>query len=139
MSATRNATTRTNPFTPTEAGEIIATMPLTRGALDERRDTSRWPARCDVWLLDRRNGATMWKIDQMTNRGVTRPAFYGELLVVGDKEGYLHWIDLANGQFVARVKEGGDGFASAPLTVGTTLYVLTNKGTLAAYRAGAAL
>lgn len=93
----------------------------------------------DVWLLDRRNGSTMWKLDQLTNRGLTRPAFYGDLLVVGDNEGYLHWIDLQNGNFVARVREGRNGFATAPLTVGTTLYVLTNKGTLAAYRAGAAL
>ncbi len=93
----------------------------------------------DVWLLDRRNGSTMWKIDQLTNRGVTRPAFYGEMLVVGDMEGYLHWINLENGGFVARVREGRNGFATAPLTVGTTLYVLTSKGTLAAYRAGAAL
>lgn len=109
------------------------------GVQVDRTNLALSEATGDVWLLDRRNGATMWKIDQLTNRGVTRPAFYGDLLVVGDKEGYLHWIDLANGNFVARVREGGDGFASAPLTVGTTLYVLTNKGTLAAYRAGAAL
>lgn len=93
----------------------------------------------DVWLLDRRNGSTMWKIDQLTNRGVTRPAFYGSLLVVGDKEGYLHWIDLAEGLFVARVRAGRKGFAAAPMTVGTTLYVLTRDGSLIAYRAGAAL
>jgi outer membrane protein assembly factor BamB len=93
----------------------------------------------DVWLLDRRNGSTMWKIDQLTNRGLTRPAFYGDLVVVGDKEGYLHWIDVQEGQFVARVREGRKGFAAAPLTVGTTLYVFTSKGSLVAYRAGAAL
>ena len=93
----------------------------------------------DLWLLDRRNGSTLWKIDQLTNRGLTRPAFYGDLVVVGDKEGYLHWIDLKDGKFVARVREGRKGFASAPVTVGTTLYVLTSTGSLAAYRAGAAL
>jgi len=93
----------------------------------------------DLWLLDRRNGSTLWKIDQLTNRGLTRPAFYGDLVVVGDKEGYLHWINVSDGTFVARVREGKKGFAGAPLTVGTTLYVLSNKGTLAAYRAGAAL
>ncbi len=92
----------------------------------------------NLWLLDRRSGSTLWKIDQLTNRRLTRPAFYGDLIVVGDKEGYLHWIDLAEGKFVARVREGRKGFASAPLTVGTTLYVLTSKGSLAAYRAGAA-
>jgi outer membrane protein assembly factor BamB len=93
----------------------------------------------NLWLLDRRNGSTLWKIDQLTNRGLTLPAFYGDLVVVGDREGYLHWINIADGAFVAREREGKKGFASAPLTVGTTLYVLTSKGTLSAYRAGAAL
>jgi len=93
----------------------------------------------EVWLLDRRNGSTMWKQDQLVNRRLTRPAFYGSQLVVGDGEGYLHWIDLESGRFVARVREGRDGFAGAPVTVGTTLYVMTHDGTLTAYRAGAAL
>jgi len=93
----------------------------------------------DLWMLDRRNGTTVWKIDQMTNRGLTRPAFYGNYVVVGDKEGYLHWIDRDIGSFVARERASKNGFAAAPLTVGTTLYVLTQKGELIAYRAGAAL
>lgn len=93
----------------------------------------------ELWMLDRRNGSTMWKQDQLLNRGLTRPAFYGSQVVVGDAQGYLHWIDVSTGRFVARVREGKDGFAGAPISVGTTLYVMTHKGTLAAYRAGAAL
>jgi outer membrane protein assembly factor BamB len=93
----------------------------------------------DLWLLDRRNGSTLWKLDQLTNRGLTRPAFYGDLVVVGDKEGYLHWIKTESGQFVARQRIQKKGFAAAPLSVGTTLYILTQKGELVAYRAGAAL
>ncbi len=93
----------------------------------------------DLWMLDRRNGSTTWKLDRMSNRGLTRPAFYGSYVVVGDKEGYLHWLDTDIGSFVARVRAGKKGFAAAPLTVGTTLYVLTQKGELIAYRAGAAL
>jgi outer membrane protein assembly factor BamB len=93
----------------------------------------------DLWMLDRRNGSTIWKLDQMTNRGLTRPAFYGNYVVVGDKEGYLHWLDQEIGSFVARVRAGKKGFAAAPLTVGTTLYALTQKGELIAYRAGAAI
>jgi outer membrane protein assembly factor BamB len=93
----------------------------------------------DLWMLDRRNGSTLWKVDQLTNRGLTRPAFYGDYVVVGDKEGYLHWLDTEIGSFVARVRAGKKGFASAPLSVGTTMYVLTHDGDLIAYRAGAAL
>ena len=93
----------------------------------------------DLWMLDRRNGSTIWKIDRMENRGLTRPAFYGNYVVVGDQEGYLHWLDTDIGAFVARVRAGKKGFAAAPLAVGTTLYVLTQKGDLIAYRAGAAI
>jgi outer membrane protein assembly factor BamB len=90
-------------------------------------------------MLDRRNGSTTWKIDRLTNRGLTRPAFYGDYVVVGDKEGYMHWIDTEIGSFVARERAGKKGFATAPFTVGTTLYVLTLDGDLVAYRAGAAI
>ena len=93
----------------------------------------------NLWMLDRRNGSTLWKLDQMTNRGLTRPAFYGNYVVVGDGEGYLHWIDTQIGSFVARKKVDKNGFAAAPFSVGTTLYVLTHGGDLIAYRAGAAL
>ena len=93
----------------------------------------------DLWMLDRRNGATLWKQDKLARRGLTRPAFYGDFVVVGDKEGYLHWIDSDSGNFVARVRAGKKGFAAAPLAVGTSLYVMTTKGNLIAYRAGAAL
>jgi len=75
----------------------------------------------DFWMLDRRNGSTIWKLDQLSNRGLT------------------HWLDSDIGSFVARVKAHKKGFAAPPLSVGTTLYVLTRKGELIAYRAGAAL
>lgn len=109
------------------------------GVQVDRTDLAISEKNGDLWMLDRRNGATQWKIDQLTNRELTRPAFYGNYVVVGDLEGYLHWIDTDIGSFVARVRAGKDGFAAAPLAVGTTLYVLTRDGELVAYRAGAAI
>jgi outer membrane protein assembly factor BamB len=93
----------------------------------------------NLWLLDRRNGAEFWKQDQLLRRGLTRPVFYGSFVVVGDAEGYLHWINISNGQFAAREKVGGKGFAGPPLVVENTLYVMTKKGRITAFRAGAAL
>ncbi len=93
----------------------------------------------NVWLVDRRNGAEFWKNNQLLRRGLTRPAIHGSFVVVGDAEGYLHWINISDGLFAARVKVGGKGFAGPPLVVGNTLYVMTRKGELIAFRAGAAL
>jgi outer membrane protein assembly factor BamB len=109
------------------------------GVQVDRTNLAVSEANGDLWMLDRRNGSTMWELDRMRNRGLTRPAFYGDYVVVGDKEGYLHWLDTEIGSFVAREKAGKKGFAAAPLAVGTTLYVLTHGGDLIAYRAGAAL
>lgn len=109
------------------------------GVQVDRTNLAVSEANGDLWMLDRRNGSTLWKLDRMANRGLTRPAFYGNFVVVGDKEGYLHWIDTDIGSFVARQRTGKKGFATAPLTVGTTLYALTHGGELIAYRAGAAL
>jgi outer membrane protein assembly factor BamB len=93
----------------------------------------------NVWLLDRRNGAESWKNNQLLRRGLTRPVIYGSFVVVGDDDGYLHWIKISDGQFAAREKVGGKGFSGPPLVVGNTLYVMTKKGKLIAFRAGAAL
>ena len=93
----------------------------------------------NLWLLDRRNGAESWKHDQLLRRGLTRPVFYGSFIVVGDEDGYLHWINVDDGQFAAREKVGGKGFSGPPLVVGNTLYVMTKKGSLTAFRAGAAV
>lgn len=93
----------------------------------------------NVWLLDRRNGAESWKQNQLLHRDLTRPVIYGSFVVVGDGEGYLHWINISDGQFAAREKVGGKGFSGPPLVVGNTLYVMTRKGKLTAFRAGAAL
>ncbi len=93
----------------------------------------------NVWLLDRRNGAETWKHDQLQRRGLTRPVFYGSFIVVGDAQGYLHWINVNDGRFAAREKIGGKGFSGPPLVVGNTLYVMSKKGNLTAFRAGAAL
>jgi outer membrane protein assembly factor BamB len=109
------------------------------GVQVDRTNLAISQANDDLWMLDRRNGSTIWKIDSMRNRGLTRPAFYGDYVIVGDREGYLHWLDAGRGSFVARVRAGKDGFAAPPLSVGTTVYVLTTKGDLVAYRAGAAL
>jgi outer membrane protein assembly factor BamB len=107
------------------------------GIVVERTNLAVSDKEDSVWLLDRRNGGTIWKQDLLTNRQLTRPAIQGNFVVVGDFEGYLHWIRVDDGNFAARAKVGGDGFVSAPVVVGANLYVLTRSGELVAYRAGA--
>ncbi len=88
-----------------------------------------------IWLVDRRNSTTLWRDDRLVRRDITRPVFYNDYLVATDFEGYMHWLDSASGEFVARVRIGSDPALGAPLVVGNTLYVRDTKGRISAWQA----
>lgn len=89
----------------------------------------------NIWVVDRRNGATLWRDDRLLRRGLTRPVFFGGLLVVADFEGYLHFFDAESGNMVARSRGSKNAPAAAPLVVGNTLYLLDEDGNLSAWQA----
>lgn len=88
-----------------------------------------------IWLIDRRNSTTLWREDRLERRDITRPVFYNNYLVTTDFEGYMHWLDISSGEFVARVRFGSNPAVTAPLVVGSTLYVLDTEGRLSAWQA----
>jgi len=57
-----------------------------------------------VWALDRANGATLWKQDALLRRRLTAPKIMGDYVVVGDFNGFIHWLRRDNGKLEARVK-----------------------------------
>jgi len=87
-----------------------------------------------IWALDSNNGATLWKMDKLSARQITKPVVMGEAIVVGDYEGYLHWISQYDGHFLARVESDGAGFIVPPLVKGDRLYMLSRDGELSAYQ-----
>ncbi len=88
-----------------------------------------------VVALRRRDGTPVWTQDAMLRRGLTAPALYGDTLVVGDFEGYLHWLDISTGQLLARGKTGGGRMTNAPVTAGDLLLLETDSGEVQAWRA----
>ncbi len=58
----------------------------------------------DVWALSRRGGSTMWKQSALHQRALTAPVQQGNYLIVGDYEGYLHWLNKEDGRIVARAR-----------------------------------
>ena len=61
-----------------------------------------------VAALRRRDGTVLWQQDGLKRRGLSAPAVVGNAVVVGDFEGYLHWLDRDTGKFVAREHPGGE-------------------------------
>lgn len=58
----------------------------------------------NVLALNVEGGVTLWTQTQLLHRNLTAPVLYNGSLVVGDSEGYLHWMDTDNGRFVAQQK-----------------------------------
>ena len=55
-----------------------------------------------VWALNRYNGSTLWRQDKLLRRKLTAPEAYDNYVVVGDYDGYLHWLNREDGKIIAR-------------------------------------
>lgn len=85
-----------------------------------------------VYAIDRVNGIERWSNLALTNRGVTGPAVVDNYVVVGDFEGYLHWLDQETGEISARHEVDSSGIHSTPTVVDNVLYSQSRDGDLQA-------
>lgn len=85
-----------------------------------------------IYSLNRINGIERWSNLSLLNRGVTGPVVVDDYVVVGDFEGYLHWLNQETGEIVARHKVDGSGIQSTPTVVDGVLYAQSRDGDLEA-------
>jgi outer membrane protein assembly factor BamB len=87
----------------------------------------------NVWALDRNSGADVWKQGALARRYLTTPVVQGAYIVVGDREGYAHWLDAQTGDIKGRVK-ASDGIIGSPvITDDGILLIQSVDGKLSAY------
>ncbi|MEO9078365.1 MAG: outer membrane protein assembly factor BamB [Rhodanobacter sp.] len=87
-----------------------------------------------VWAFDKSGGTDMWKNDALKYRWLTAPAVQGNYVVVGDMEGYVHWLQTGDGALAARERLSKKAIRAQPLVVGDIIYVEDVKGRIGAYR-----
>ncbi|WP_347259870.1 outer membrane protein assembly factor BamB [Rudaea sp.] len=90
----------------------------------------------NVYALDLRTGSSQWKQDALKYRWLGEPAVQGDAVVVGDLEGWVHWLSINDGKLLARERVSKAPIRSAPVVVGDMVYVETIYGDIAAYRVG---
>ncbi len=65
-----------------------------------------------IYSLDYATGRTFWRQGDLLNRRLTSPLSIGDMIVVGDLEGYLHFLNRDDGKFVTRIKIDGNAVMS---------------------------
>ena len=88
-----------------------------------------------VLQLDKRTGSSLWEQKDLHGRKLTSPVAYQGNVVIGDFDGYVHWLSSTDGRQLARVQVAGDAIDAKPIVVGGTVYIYAKDGTLAALKA----
>ena len=88
-----------------------------------------------VMQLDQHSGAGLWKQKDLHQRRLTSPAVYENYVVVGDFEGYVHWLSNVDGRQMGRIQITEGPIDAKPIVADGTVYVYAKDGTLAAIKA----
>ncbi|AHH46974.1 hypothetical protein X557_08890 [Francisella tularensis subsp. holarctica PHIT-FT049] len=77
---------------------IINNMAINNGVIFTTQDDSELKA------YDIQTGDTVWTQDTLKWRKITAPIYYKGLIVVADYQGYLHFFNSLNGEYLGRYK-----------------------------------
>ncbi|CUS47267.1 MAG: beta barrel protein insertion system lipoprotein component BamB [Idiomarinaceae bacterium HL-53] len=82
-----------------------------------------------VISADRFSGNERWRNNDLYYRSVTEPALHSDSFVVGDRFGYLHWLNINSGAIEARLLlNEDDAIHTAPVPAGDHVVVQTASG-----------
>lgn len=76
------------------------------------------------------SGHPIWEQNALRNRQLTAPAVHGNIVAVGDFEGYIHFLAPHDGRQMARVRVGSRPITSQPVAVEGGVLVQTDSGQL---------
>ena len=83
-----------------------------------------------ILALSTEGGVTLWTQSDLLHRLLTAPVLYNGNLVVGDSEGYMHWVNPEDGHFVAQQKVDSSGFRTDAVVADGRLLIQATDGTL---------
>lgn len=85
-----------------------------------------------VWMLDAKTGAVLWKSEALKYRQLSAPAVQSGAIVVGDFEGYLHWLSPLDGRLLARERAVRDPIRAPLVSRDRIVFVLSTEGKIVA-------
>jgi len=81
------------------------------------------------------SGTSVWRNSLLAHRRLTAPISFGPAVVVGDFQGYVHFLSKDDGALLARLSTDGSPMMSAPVLAASNLIFQTQSGTVVAIAA----
>lgn len=69
----------------------------------------------------------LWQNKDLQYRQLSAPAVIDGYLVMGDAEGYLHWLDTQSGEFVSQESIDGSGIAVPPVALDDNGFIVVTR------------
>lgn len=83
-----------------------------------------------VISLDKKTGSILWKQDYLQGRYLTAPRLYRDYIIVGDFEGYSHWLDRREGHLLHRQRSDDTPIDVAPVVAHDSVYMMSRGGVI---------
>jgi outer membrane protein assembly factor BamB len=80
-----------------------------------------------------KDGSQVWENTQLLNRDLGESLAIGKVVLMGDAQGYVHALNQANGQMLARMRHDSSPISAAPIAVGGLILIQSQGGKIAAY------
>ncbi|WP_413516990.1 outer membrane protein assembly factor BamB [Photobacterium phosphoreum] len=84
-------------------------------------------AKDHIVAVDARSGTELWQNKDLQYRQLSAPAVIDGYLVMGDAEGYLHWLDTQSGEFVSQESIDGSGIAVPPVALDDNGFIVVTR------------
>ena len=75
-------------------------------------------------------GTSLWKQDKLKGRKLSGPALFGNYVIVGDVEGFVHLLARDSGELAARIATDKSPIIATPVATEQGVLVQTEKGNL---------
>ena len=80
-----------------------------------------------------KDGNQVWENTQLVNRDLGESLAIGRVVLMGDAQGYVHGLNQATGEMVARMRHDSSPITAAPIAVGGLILIQSQGGKIAAY------
>jgi outer membrane protein assembly factor BamB len=90
-------------------------------------------AKGHIIALNKKTGKILWQQEEREGHMLSAPEIQDQWIVVGDEEGYVHWLSQETGQWVARFLFDSQGIEAKPVVLKDKVYFLGRSGKLGSY------